>query len=81
MSDRGRPIVVPGVDLGGAPGSVVVVGDDTLRQAPAGPLGARPGGLGDLLVAARLMGTLPDAMSLVGVQPSEIDAGEAAGCD
>ena len=81
MSDRGRPIVVPAVDLGGAPGSVVVVGDDTLRQAPAGPLGARPGGLGDLLVAARLMGTLPHAMGLVGVQPREIDAGEAAGCD
>ena len=75
VSEARAIVLVDAVDLGRAPGSVVVVGDDTLRQASAGPLGAGPGGLGDLLVAARLMGTLPDAMVLVGVQPSEIDTG------
>ena len=75
VSEARAIVLVDAVDLGCAPGSVVVVDDATLRHAPAGPLQAGRDGLGDLLVAARLMGTRPGAMVLVGVQPSEIETG------
>jgi hydrogenase maturation protease len=75
VSEARAIVLVDAVDLGCPPGSVVVVDDDTLRHAPAGTLQAGRDGLGDLLMAVRLMGAGPDAMVLVGVQPSEIDTG------
>jgi hydrogenase maturation protease len=75
VSEARAIVLVDAVDLGCPPGSVVVVDDDTLRHAPSGPRQAGRDGLGDLLMAVRLMSSGPDAMVLVGVQPSEIDTG------
>ena len=63
--------------VGGAPGDVAVLRGRALR-APARlgvARGIRPGGVDDLLAAARLADLLPAAVSLVGVEPGEIAAG------
>lgn len=81
LSDARAVLVVDAVDLGRAPGTVEVVRGDMLRRGQAGHAPShlagvgRRVGVGDLLAAAQLMGTLPDAVTLVGVQPSEIAIG------
>ncbi len=62
-------LLVDAVDRGGRPGSVEVVRGD----AVVGVVGR--GDIGELLVAARLMGWFPDAISLVGIQIGLVGVG------
>jgi hydrogenase maturation protease len=75
LSDARAVLVVDAVDLGRAPGAVEVIRGHTLRRGQAGHASPHRVGVGDLLAAAQLMGTLPEAVALVGVQPSEIAIG------
>jgi hydrogenase maturation protease len=68
-------LVIDAARLGREPGSVSIVRGDALRAAPDGDVAAGPGGLVWLLDLARATGELPVAVSLVAIEPGEIDAG------
>jgi len=85
ITDARAVVIVDAVDLGLAAGAVdVVCGDALVGDVPSGAavLGAcdgaasaGPNGVRGLLDLARLMGTPPATVSLVGVQPGEIAVG------
>jgi hydrogenase maturation protease len=69
MDDARALLLLDAVDRGGRPGSVEVV----RGHAVEGVVGR--GDIGELLVAARLMGWFPDAISLVGIQVGLVGVG------
>jgi hydrogenase maturation protease len=75
ISDARAVLLIDAMDGGREPGSVEVFRGDTTRDAKAGRTFSNSVGVGDLLATARLMGDLPDAVALVGIQPSEISVG------
>jgi hydrogenase maturation protease len=75
IDDSRALLMVDAVDLGGPPGTVAVLHADELHAALAGHVSPHQVGIGDLLAAARLMGTLPEAVALVAIQPGEITIG------
>ncbi len=68
-------ILVDAVNLGRAPGSIVVIRGDAIEGTLAGHVSPHQVGIADLVAAARLMGVMPEAASLVGIQPARIDIG------
>jgi hydrogenase maturation protease len=68
-------VLVDAVDLNLAPGAVAVIDGDALRGARAAGISAQRAGVGDLLAAAMVLGALPEAIALVGVQPAEVGPG------
>jgi hydrogenase maturation protease len=73
-------VLVDAVDRGREPGALEVLrGAELVAEAAgggrSGAVRVSRGGLGDLLVAARLAGTDPAAIALVGIQPAEIAVG------
>jgi hydrogenase maturation protease len=77
VADARAVLLIDSAELGRTPGSVEVIHDDALRQAPARNASTRRAGVIVLLATARLAGTLPSAVVLVGVQPGEIAVGLA----
>lgn len=75
IEDSRALLMVDAVDLGRTPGTVEVIHREALHGALAGHLSPHQVGIGDLLAAARLIGTLPEAVVLVGVQPGEVATG------
>lgn len=75
IDDSRALLLVDAVDLREAPGSIRVMHGETLHGALAGHVSPNQVGIGDLLAAGRLMGTLPEAVSLIGIQPGEIAIG------
>jgi hydrogenase maturation protease len=67
-------LLVDAVELGLRPGAVRVLRGAELSRVTAG-CRPGPGGLGELLATARLAGTPPAAVVLVGIEPAEIAAG------
>jgi hydrogenase maturation protease len=68
-------VLVDAVDLGAVPGTVRVLRGDALATAGRSPAAAADGGVASLLAVGRLMGWLPDPVSLVGVQVERVEAG------
>lgn len=68
-------VLVDAVNLGRAPGSIVVIRGDAIEGTLAGHVSPHQVGIADLVAAARLMGVMPEAASLVGIQPARIDIG------
>jgi hydrogenase maturation protease len=68
-------VLVDAVDLRRPPGSVAVLRGDAIEGTLAGHVSPHQVGIADLVAAARLLGVLPEAVSLVGVQPAEIEIG------
>jgi hydrogenase maturation protease len=68
-------VLVDAMDLGAAPGTVRVLRGDAIMTAGASSGPAAPGGVGELLAVGRLMGWLPDAVALVGVQVDSMQPG------
>ena len=75
IADASALILVDAVSLGGAPGSVVVIRGDAIEGTLAGHVSPHQVGIADLVAAARLMGVMPEAASLVGIEPARIDIG------
>ncbi len=69
VCDSRALLLVDAVDIGLRPGSVTVDIDDAATAAVG------RGDIGELLAAARLTGSFPEAVALVGVQVATIDAG------
>ncbi|MEO8463566.1 MAG: hydrogenase maturation protease [Chloroflexota bacterium] len=75
IGDAGAMVMVDAVDLGREPGAIAVIRDDDIHGVLAGHVSPHQVGIGDLIAAARLMGTLPRHVSLVGIQPGTIAIG------
>jgi hydrogenase maturation protease len=72
ISDARALLLVDAIDLGDEPGTIRILRGPDIQGALSGHVSPHQVGVGDLIAAARLMGTLPAAVSLVGVQPLEI---------
>jgi hydrogenase maturation protease len=70
-------ILIDAVELGHAPGSVVVMGEHDIRRTCAALPSAHEVGLADLLDIGRLAGLLPPSVTVIGVQPGVIATGLA----
>lgn len=75
IEDARAVVLVDAVNLRGRPGDVAVLRGDALHGTLANHVSPHQIGIADLLGAARLAGTLPDAIALVGIQPAEIAIG------
>jgi hydrogenase maturation protease len=75
LEDAAAVVMVDAVDLRAEPGAVDVLRGATLHAALAGHISPHQVGVGDLLAAARLAGSLPDRVSLVAIQPGAIEVG------
>ena len=75
IEDAAAVVMIDAVDLRSAPGTVAVLRDDALHGALARHVSPHQVGIGDLLSAARLAGTLPGRVSLVAIQPEAIEIG------
>jgi hydrogenase maturation protease len=73
-------VVVDAVDIGGhPPGTVHVLTGPRIGDAYRPRLTAHQVGAGDLIGTARLSGTLPERVALVGVQPESLGLGVGLG--
>ncbi|MHB8960555.1 MAG: hydrogenase maturation protease [Candidatus Limnocylindrales bacterium] len=61
-------LLLDAVDLGQPAGTLSVLRGDAVLAAGGAWGGSVPGGVGELLAAARLMGWLPDTVAMVGIQ-------------
>jgi hydrogenase maturation protease len=68
-------VLVDAVNLREPPGTVAVIRGDAIHATLAGHVSPHQVGIGDLIAAARLTGTLPPRVSLVAVQPGAIEIG------
>ncbi len=75
IEDARAVVLVDAVNLRGAPGDVRVLHGPDLHATLANHVSPHQVGVGDLLAAARLRGTLPADVALVGIQPAEIEIG------
>jgi hydrogenase maturation protease len=66
-------LLVDAVNLGRAPGAIVVLRGDAVATAGGGGTGS--GGVGELLSMSRLMGWLPDPVTLLGIQAGDTGVG------
>lgn len=75
LEDADAVVLVDAANLRQAPGTVAVVRGDDLASAITGHLSVHQVGIGELLSAARLTGSLPAHVALVAIQPAEITPG------
>lgn len=75
ISSSRAVLLVDALDGDRTSGAVSAISGNALREAKAGEMPGHRTGVGELLAAAQLMGALPEAVSLVGIQPSEISMG------
>jgi hydrogenase maturation protease len=70
-----RLIMIDAVDIGGAPGTVVVLRGPDVQGTLNGHVSPHQVGVGDLIAVASLTGTLPRDVVLIGIQPGAIEIG------
>lgn len=75
IQDASILVLVDAVNLRRPPGSVAVYRSDAIEGMLAGHVSPHQVGVADLVAAARLLGVLPEATSLVGIQPASIEIG------
>jgi hydrogenase maturation protease len=75
LEDADAVVLVDAANLRREPGTVAVLRGDELASLIGGHLSVHQVGVGDLLAAARLMGSLPSQVSLVAIQPAEVAPG------
>ena len=72
LEESDRVVIVDAADLGREPGAIAVLRDDDLATSLASHVSVHQVGVADLLAAARLVGALPERVSLVAIQPARI---------
>jgi len=75
LRGAGSLLLLDAVNLGHEAGTISVLRGDAIDAAGGPGTGAIPGSVGELLAAARLMGWLPDPVTLVGVQVGDTGLG------
>jgi hydrogenase maturation protease len=68
-------VLIDAVKLGQPAGSVSVLRGDTIEGTLGGHVSPHQVGVADLVAAARLTGVMPEAASLVAIEPAEIEIG------
>jgi hydrogenase maturation protease len=68
-------VLIDAVKLGRPSGSVSVLRGDAIEGTLGGHVSPHQVGVADLIAAARLTGVMPEAASLVGIEPAEIEIG------
>jgi hydrogenase maturation protease len=71
----GSLLLLDAVNLDREAGTISVLRGDAIDAAGGPGMGAIPGSVGELLAVARLMGWLPDPVTLVGVQVGDTGSG------
>lgn len=75
VEDAACLLLLDAVDLGLEPGTVSVLRGNAILAAGSAWGRSVPGGVGELLSVARLMGWLPDPVAMVGIQVRETGFG------
>jgi hydrogenase maturation protease len=75
IGDADQVVIVDAVNLGRPPGTVTVLHDGAVQAALSGHVSPHQIGVGDLVAAARLTGTMPPRLALIGIQPAVIAIG------
>lgn len=75
IEGRDKILFIDAVNFGKEPGHIGVLRDDEIPSALFAKLSVHHIGLSDLLFAAKLKGTIPGRVCLVGIQPESLDVG------
>lgn len=75
IGEADQVVIVDAVNLGRPPGTVTVLHNEAVQAALSGHVSPHQIGVGDLVAAARFMGTMPSRLALIGIQPAEIAIG------
>lgn len=75
IEDARAVLMVDAVNLRRAPGTIRVIDGPDLHATLAGHVSPHQVGVGDLIATARLLQTIPDAISLVAIQGASIEIG------
>lgn len=77
LDDRKRVIILDAVSLGDKPGTIHVLSADEVMNISPGEKcpTAHGSGAAELLRAATLLGSLPDDVSIVGIEPETVRTG------
>jgi hydrogenase maturation protease len=75
ISDARALVMVDAVDVHSTPGTVRVIRGADIHAALEGHVSPHQVGVGDLVATARLLGTLPAEVALVGIQARDIAIG------
>ena len=68
-------VIVDAAEVGEAPGDVRVVSGASIGSCGIRVSAGADAGIGELVDVARLLGTLPPGVSLVGIRPAALEAG------
>ena len=76
LDERRAVVLLDAVGLGAAAGTVhVLTGEEVLLTRPLRTSTAHEGNASELLMLARLLGQLPECVTVVGVEPGEVKTG------
>jgi hydrogenase maturation protease len=70
-----KVLFVDAVDAGQPPGAIVMIEGDAIPSFLTTQVSVHHVGLSDLLFAARMAGSLPAEICLIGIQPESVDIG------
>ena len=70
-----KVLFIDAVDAGKPPGAIVLIEGDAVPSYLTAQVSAHHVGLSDLLFAARMAGSLPAEICLIGIQPESVDIG------
>lgn len=73
VMDAKRLLILDCAELKAAPGTLRVLRDDEIRLWSSTKLSAHQTGMNDVLAKATLMGYEPEAITVIGVQPNELE--------
>jgi hydrogenase maturation protease len=75
IEDYEKVLFVDAVDAGQPPGAIVIIEDNGIPSFLTSQVSVHHVGLSDLLFAARMAGSVPAEICLIGVQPESVDIG------
>ena len=75
LAGASRLLILDALQVGAEPGSLARLADEAVPAALALKLSIHQVGLSELLAAARFQGTLPDKVTLLGIEPASIEWG------
>jgi hydrogenase maturation protease len=75
IAEYTRVLFVDAVEAGLEPGAIIVREGEEVPALMGSQVSAHQAGFADLLYAARMAGTMPSELCLVGVQPEEVALG------
>ena len=75
IAEHARVLFVDAVEAGLEPGEIVVREGEEVPALVGSQVSVHQAGLADLMYAAKMAGTMPSGVCLVGIQPQAVDLG------